>query len=168
MLTRLAGQGLVHVSQAGASLLYVANRDHLAWEAVEILTSLRRRLLERLFGRFTSWEPPPLHVSLFGSAARQDGGVASDIDLFVLRHDGIEEDDEPWARQIDGVRRDVEVWTGNPCHMFQLDVARLAQHTSAGDPLVDEWQRDAIIVHGQPPATILRQIADIEAREERQ
>jgi hypothetical protein len=158
VLNRLAGQGLVHVSRAGPSLLYVANRDHLAWEAVEILTSLRRRLFDRLRAVFPGWDPRPLHVSVYGSAARRDGGVGSDVDLFVLRPDGVPEESEPWAGEIDRVRQDVHARTGNPCHIFQLDIARLSQHLDAGDPLLDEWRRDAIVLHGPPPDTILRQV----------
>jgi len=158
VLARLVGQGLVRVTEAGPSLLYTANRDHLAWPAVETLTSIRRRLLGQLVELIAGWDPAPRHLSLFGSAARGDGGVDSDIDLLLLRPDAVAEDCEPWAGQVDRLRERVQAWTGNHCQVFQLDTARLAQHVAAGDPLIDTWRRDAVTVTGDDPGTLVREV----------
>jgi hypothetical protein len=155
VLARLARQGIVHVTPAGASLLYTANRGHLAWPAVEILTSMADQLEKRIATRLGCWNPVPIHGSMFGSAARRDGGPASDIDLFILRPDGCAEDSEPWATQVDVLRTDVTVWTGNQCQVFQLDWKRFAEHVAAGDPLIGEWRRDAITLHGDSPSALL-------------
>ncbi|HVA60198.1 MAG TPA: nucleotidyltransferase domain-containing protein [Mycobacteriales bacterium] len=160
VLARLVEQGLVSVTEAGPSLLYVANRAHLSWPAVEVLTSLRKSLLDRLTSLFPTWDPIPLHVSVFGSAARRDGGMDSDIDLFVLRPEDVGEDDEPWAGNVDHLREHVLAWTGNRCRVFQLDAARLREHVRARDPLIDEWQRDAITVHGPAPTTIVTRLGE--------
>lgn len=155
VLGRLVEQGLVHVNEAGASLLYVANREHLAWPAVESLAGLRRLLLARIEAAVSDWETKPLHASLFGSAARGDGDVRSDIDLFVIRPARTAEDSEPWAGQVDRLRQAVHAWTGNPCQVFQLDVDRLAEHVAASDHLVDQWRRDAITLYGGEPRDLI-------------
>lgn len=155
VLGRLVEQGLVHVSEAGASLLYVANREHVAWPAVESLATLRRVLFERIAAAITGWEVKPLHASVFGSAARGDGDTRSDIDLFVIRPARAAEDGEPWASQIDQLRGAVAKWTGNPCQVLQLDMNRLAQHAAVSDRLLDEWRRDAITLNGDEPRNLM-------------
>jgi len=147
-LGRLAEQGVVHAEQRSTAVYYTANRDHLAWPAVETLTSLRRTLLERLRTELESWQCAAIHASLFGSAARGDGDAASDIDLLLVRPDGVAEDDSPWAEQVDRLRRKVFIWTGNRCHAFQVDRGRLAEHAQADDPLIHSWLRDAIPLAG--------------------
>jgi len=155
VLGRLVEQGLVHVSEAGASLLYVANRDHVAWPAVESLATLRRLLFDRIGTAIAGWEIKPLHVSVFGSAARGDGDTRSDIDLFVIRPARTAEDSEPWASQIDRLREAVASWTGNACQVFQLDMNRLAEHAAVSDRLLDEWRRDAITLYGDEPRNLI-------------
>lgn len=38
-----------------------------------------------------------VHASLFGPFARGDGDASSDIGLLLVRPDGIDEDEQPWA-----------------------------------------------------------------------
>jgi hypothetical protein len=159
VLTRLARQGLVNVAPAGSSQLYTANREHLAWPAVEILASLDARLQEEILAQLRSWNPAPVHASMFGSAARRDGSTDSDIDLFILRPDDCAEDSEPWATQVDRLRAVVTSRTGNRCQVFQLDSQRLASHVAVADPLIGEWQRDAVTLIGEAPAVVLRRAA---------
>jgi predicted nucleotidyltransferase len=159
VLARLTEQGLVHAEERAKAVFYVANREHLAWPAVEILTRLRHTLVERLRTEFDAWRPRPIHASLFGSAARGDGDASSDIDVLLIRPDAVEEDQSPWADQVDRVRRQVQAWTGNRCHAFQLDRVRLAEHVRAKDPLVDDWLRDGLTLAGHQLQTVLRQLS---------
>ena len=158
VLARLVEQGLVHAEERAAAVFYVANRDHVAWPAVDLLTSLRRSLLDRLHAEFGSWRPKPVHASLFGSAARGEGGDQSDVDVLLVRPEGVEEDESPWADQVDRLRRQVWAWTGNRCQAFQVDLVRLAEHVHARDPLVDAWLRDAITLVGSDLRTVLRRL----------
>lgn len=157
-LARLAEQGVVYAEQRSAAVYYVANRDHLAWPAVDILTSLRRTFLERLRAELASWQPAPIHASLFGSAARGDGDERSDIDLLLIRPDEVAEEDSPWEEQVEKLCHDVAAWTGNRCQAFQLDSRRLAEHLQAQDPLIDSWLRDAITLAGADLRTTLRRL----------
>ena len=158
-LSRLTEQGIVHADHRSTAVFYVANRDHLAWSAVETLTNLRRTLLQRLRTELESWHPPPIHASLFGSAARGDGDASSDVDILLIRADEVTEDHPPWAEQIDRLRRDVAVWTGNRCQVFELDRRRLAEHVRVHDPLIDAWLRDAIPLAGRDLRNTLRDLA---------
>lgn len=71
VLTRLARTGLVLVHYAGNSLLYTPlNTSHLAAKAVSQLANLRTIFIGTVQLDIGSWSVPPIHASLFGSAAR--------------------------------------------------------------------------------------------------
>lgn len=147
-LSRLAEQGVVHAQARATAIFYEANRDHLAWPAVELLVAMRTVLLDRLAAMLGSWRPSPIHASLFGSFARADGDTSSDIDVLLVRPDGIAEDDESWGNLGDTLRDRIQAWTGNHCHVFELDLPRLAEHMRREDPLVDSWLRDSVLLAG--------------------
>jgi hypothetical protein len=162
VLARLVAQGLVDAEEHAGAILYAANRAHLAWPAIEALAGIRGELLGRVRDVVAGWSIQPLHVSLFGSAARRDGDASSDIDLLVVRPDAVP-DDEAWDDQVDGLRADVRDWTGNRCQILVIGGRRLAEHVTAGDPLVDGWLRDEILLAGEPLRTIIDGIPDLPA-----
>src|SRR5215210_1035692 len=90
VLDRLSSQGLVERQQAGRAYLHSLNRKHLLASLVEELGGVWIKLLGCLRETLASWDVAPVHVSLFGSAARRDGGIESDIDVFVVRPDGVD------------------------------------------------------------------------------
>lgn len=151
VLNRLAGQGLVTATQAGKATLYVGNRDHIAWPAVDCLTSLRRTLFDRLRDTVEAWEEKALTVAVFGSAARGDGDTSSDIDILIIRQ---ETEPKRWAAQVDALREQVTAWTGNTCQVYELTTTEYAQHVRAREPILAEWRRDAVVVAGIPLAQI--------------
>ncbi|MBA3877784.1 MAG: hypothetical protein C0498_12835 [Anaerolinea sp.] len=155
VLARLVAQGLVSAEEHAGATLYAANRAHLAWPALEALVNLRRHLLERIRETVAGWAIAPLHVSLFGSAARRDGDSRSDIDLLVVRSDAVTEGGEAWEAQLDALRDAVAAWTGNRCQAFAIDRARLAAHVAAGDPLVESWLHDGVLLTGEPLRALL-------------
>lgn len=155
VLGRMVAQGLVTAEEHTSVILYSANREHLAWPAVEQLTGIRARLLDRIRDVVTTWPVAPLHVSLFGSAARRDGDSKSDIDVLVVRPDGVAEDDEAWESQVGALRAAVTSWTGNRCQSFVIDRVRLAAHLAAKDPLVDNWLRDEVLIVGERLGVII-------------
>lgn len=158
VLARLVEQGVVRMEEHRSGIFYIGNREHLAWPAVEILVQIRRTFLSRLEFELKQWDPAPVHASLFGSMARGDGDSGSDIDILLIRPDGIDEDESPWADLVDHLRWQVEAWTGNHCHAFQIDMDRLAEHVSVGDPLVDNLLRDSIKLAGKELKMLVRRL----------
>ena len=147
VLGRLVGQGLVLAEARSNAVLYLANRQHLAWPALESLVRLRLALHARLIEEIEVWPLQPLHAALFGSAARGDGDSSSDIDLLIVRPDRLEAV-ERWEEQIDRLRAVVRTWTGNRCQAFDIGRERLAEHVAAHDPLVDAWLTDGLHLTG--------------------
>jgi predicted nucleotidyltransferase len=147
VLRRLVAQGLVLAEARDNAGYYLANREHLAWRALESLARLRLALRDRLSEEIATWALQPLHASMFGSAARGDGDSASDIDLLLIRPGSIETI-ERWDQQLDRLREDVPKWTGNHCQAFDIGLARLAEHAAAHDPLLDAWLADGLHLSG--------------------
>jgi predicted nucleotidyltransferase len=154
-LKRLVASGVVLARPAGSSILYALNRNHLAASAVVELAGLRATFLQRVSDAVEAWKPPAVSVVLFGSVARGDAGLASDIDLLVVRPDTVAAVDLAWERQIEELTESVQRWTGNPCQILEYGESELAALVSAGDSLVDNLRTDGIAVAGASPRSLL-------------
>jgi predicted nucleotidyltransferase len=96
-----------------------------------------------------------VHASAFGSAARGDGDVDSDIDLLVVRPARIADDDERWRSQISALAEGVRRWTGNDASIIELDERAVAQRPTDTN-VIDEVRRDGIDLAGAPVRKLFR------------
>ncbi|HYH50103.1 MAG TPA: helix-turn-helix domain-containing protein [Acidimicrobiia bacterium] len=160
VLSELAAHGIVLTQLRGSGRFCRLNRSHLATDALVALVELRARLVEFLRSEVSSWEQRPLHASLFGSAARADGGTGSDLDLLVVRAPGNPEaDDDAWEEQLYDSGERIVAASGNRASWFVTTAGDLERAVRANEPLVAEWRRDGIHLAGQRLATLLRRIA---------
>lgn len=154
-LGRLVEQGLVLRQEAGRAMLFTLNREHLAVAAVEQLASLREELLNRIKATCGAWALPARHVSVFGSAARGDGGPQSDVDLFIVRPRATDADDPRWREQIEQLARHVRRWSGNVAGISEISERELARLHRQKPAIVAELKKDAITLIGAPVARLL-------------
>jgi predicted nucleotidyltransferase len=147
-LHRLTEHGLVTRVELNRAYLFALNRDHLAARAVEMLANLREKLIEGIRSTVGEWQIAPLHVSLFGSAARGDGGTQSDIDIFVVRAGEVDEDEPLWRDQIDDLSDRIQRWTGNHASVVERDESQLARLRETQPPIFGELLSDAIVISG--------------------
>jgi predicted nucleotidyltransferase len=153
-LDRLVRQGTVIDRRSGSSILYVANRDHLAWPVIEFAVgttdSALRTLTDRI-GELTrqSLSEPDLSrttLALFGSVARGSSSTSSDVDIVAVFPSGTP---GPETEQlVDRIAADVQLRTGNTCNVYEVTEARLAQMIESGDPLIGSWKTQARIFLG--------------------
>jgi DNA-binding transcriptional ArsR family regulator len=155
VLDRLVDHGLVVCLHSGRTRLYTLNRDHLLAGIVEQMISARTELIHRLRERIGSWELPVVHASLFGSAARGDGDVHSDIDLLIVRPASINAEGEIWRGQIDDLADSVRQWTGNHAGIAEVSEADMC-HRGERPPVLKQVRRDAIDLAGEPIKMLLR------------
>jgi hypothetical protein len=148
VLHRLASTGLVHVDEAGSSLLYRLNRGHLAAQAVELLANLRETLADTLAADIASWRIPPLHASLYGAAARGEGDLTSEVALLLVRSDEVAPDHRLWEEQVGQLMRDIVELTGNPVDVDELSLRDLVDHQRAAAPVLEDWLHDPMVLHG--------------------
>lgn len=143
VLERLTDSGIVLAERSGSAILYRANREHLAWPAVEILVGVRQALIERLSEAVAGWEHPPAMAILFGSAARGDGDTSSDVDILIV---GAER--SPDEEAVGSLRESIRRWTGNHAQVVVVSDAQWRRMEADGDPLVASVKRDGIDLLG--------------------
>ena len=158
-LDRFAEEGLLDVKDVGASNEYTFNREHIAAPAVMELVSLRTKLLERLRQEFATWKPAPVHVSLFGSAARGDGDTGSDIDLLVVRPNAVDEEDPRWRAQLDELSEKLPRWTGNQPGVAELSETEVQAMLTDRPPILEELHNDAVSLKGASFSRYTRDVA---------
>lgn len=155
VLDRLVAHGLVERTEAGRAFIYVLDRDHLLAPAVEQMAGARVDLVRRLREAIGAWTVPAVHASLFGSTARGDGGLASDIDLFLVRPAAVDAGNTTWREQLDDLAESVRRWTGNHAGIAEISETELPQVRRDRPPVVEEVSADAIDLSGQPARGVL-------------
>lgn len=153
-LHRLTAHGLVKRVPLNRAYLFTLNRDHIAADAVTLLMGLRTKLFALIEEAIGSWGISPVHASVFGSTARGDGGLDSDIDVLIVRPPGVA-GDERWEAQVDALREQIEAWTGNQANIVERSEIQLAELIEEQRPVVAELRSDAILVAGRDVASLL-------------
>jgi predicted nucleotidyltransferase len=154
-LERLGDQGIIDREEAGRAFLFTLNRDHLAAPAVVLLANLREELFHRIRSAVNGWNVKAHHLSLFGSAARGNGDVDSDIDLFVVRFGAVDSQEPVWREQLDLLSWQVERWTGNPARVVEVEERDLVRLRKERPPVVDELVADAVSLFGPEASDLL-------------
>jgi predicted nucleotidyltransferase len=147
-LHRLTAHGLVTRVQLNRGYLFALNRRHLAADAVELLMGLRGKLFESIRDGVAHWEIAPVHASVFGSTARGDGDIDSDIDVLVVRPQQVSHADERWGSQIDDLGEQIEAWTGNRAAIVDRSETDLQALHAQERPIISELCSDAIVLYG--------------------
>lgn len=155
VLGALATSGLVRLTEAGSANLYELNRDHVAAPAALALVDLRGELLRRIRLSFQGWHTRPLAAALFGSAARGDGDVDSDIDVFVVRPAHVPVDDALWVRDVAALNGDIRRWSGNAGSIVEADPDQVAAMMARGEPIVAQLLADQVPLLGSSVLDLL-------------
>ena len=158
VLDRLVEHGLVSRDEVGRTFLYELNRDHLLAPTVEQMAGVSAELVRRLRDAIDAWEVPPVHASLFGSAARGDGDASSDIDLLVVRPADLDPDDALWRGQADLLADLVRRWTGNNAGITEVSEGELPRLRKDRPPVVEEVSDDAVDLAGEATRKLLRRL----------
>ncbi len=154
VLNRLTEHGLVDRVDLNRAFLFTLNREHLAYPAVVTLAGMRVVLLDKLQEELEAWEIPPLHASLFGSAARGDGDAHSDIDLFIVRANEVDQEDPRWREQLSTLESKISRWTGNRAAALEVPESEVERLVAEDRPIIAELRADAIALAGPPIAAL--------------
>jgi predicted nucleotidyltransferase len=146
---------LVTAQEATPSLLYLLNRDHVAAPAVMALARLRTDFFDRIRDLIGRWSIAPESAAIFGSAARGDGSTESDVDVFLVRPDAVDEDDPEWRRQVAELSAAVLGWSGNPASVIEISAAEAGELSERHATIAEELLRDAVDVVGSPIPDVL-------------
>lgn len=136
VLRRLAEQGLVVEQRIGTQYMYVANREHILWPAVEVVMNAAEHLDAKIRAHVETWQVPALSVELFGSVAAGTSTAESDVDLMIYRPHLADDEVDSWDAQVTELRMAVERWTGNPCEILEIDPPKLVEMTADDEPIL--------------------------------
>jgi predicted nucleotidyltransferase len=148
VLHRLVDHGLVSAHEAGAATLYALNREHVAASVIEGLLRLRADLIERIRREVHEWATRPVHVSIFGSAARGDGSIASDVDLLIVRPEQVADDDAQWREQLHRLAEHIQLWSGNHASLHELAPHDLRAMLRRRGPIIASLREQSVAVAG--------------------
>jgi predicted nucleotidyltransferase len=153
-LHRLTAHGLVTRVPLNRAYLFRLNREHLAADAVELLMAMRGELFRLIEKEVGGWDIAPVHASVFGSTARGDGDIDSDIDMLIVHPPGVSAN-ERWQTQVDALGHQIEAWTGNQAKITERSETELTELVRQKRPIIAELRSDAIVVAGRRIETLL-------------
>ncbi|MFZ1409875.1 MAG: DUF294 nucleotidyltransferase-like domain-containing protein [Micropruina sp.] len=132
------------------AIIYRANREHVLWPVVELALAARSRAFDSIRSFCEEALPAELDltVAVYGSVARCESTLESDLDLFLVYPDGIDEDARAdFSYQIASHAQRV---TGNEAQVYSVERAELAHRIAEDDSLVANVLADGILLFGPP------------------
>lgn len=149
-LVALTQAGVVLVETHPPANLYRLNRRHLAADAIVELATMRSRLIAAMRRHLASWDRAPWGAWFFGSAARGDGSVSSDLDVLLVRPDSVTDLNVGWVTHVDRFADDVNAWTGNPCAVIEYSRREFDGLLASDQRLASELRTDGIALTDRP------------------
>jgi predicted nucleotidyltransferase len=148
VLRRLVDHGLVVTERHGNSNTYVLNRDHVLAAPLDAMVKAVSTVETSMREAVDRWRIQPEVVVLFGSFARRDGDADSDIDVLLVRPDGVDADDDGWVDQRTSLVVAVERWSGNRVQIVELSSSELNDAVSTEQPLLESLRSDGVMLGG--------------------
>lgn len=150
VLPRLVELGMVESRSSPPAILYGFVPDHVAAEPLRVVSRLGLVFLERLRKEIAPLRPAPACAAVFGSFARHQARIESDIDLLLVRPKAVAEDDEHWRRSIEAIRKGAQRLSGNGVGILEVGHDEVRREIRGSKPLWRNIVRDALVVHGRP------------------
>jgi predicted nucleotidyltransferase len=148
VVPRLVSLGLVERREVPPSSLFRLVPEHVAARALLELADARRQVLAAMSVAAEEIEPAPVSLIVFGSFARGDDELGSDIDVVIVRPPAAERD-EDWVEHVERWRTTVGRIAGRHVELLHVAAdeapARLASHSA----LWRDVRRDGRVVFGE-------------------
>ena len=148
LLPNLVALGVVERREVPPASLFRLVPEHVASQALLDLARSTDAVLDEM-GRLAGALPhSPVSVIVFGSFARREAEVESDIDVVVVRPTEVDEDDDAWSASLETWRRDVRQLTGNPVEVLEVNADEAATKLAGRAQVWADIRRDGRVVHG--------------------
>ena len=144
----LVDLGLVERREIPPSSQFRLVRENVAAQAIIDLARSRDTALDRIGAAAAALPFPPVSVIVFGSFARGEAGVHSDLDAIIVRPDDVDEDDDAWATAIERWRSDAQTITGNRIEILEVARHEVGTKLAGRAPLWRDVVRDGVVVNG--------------------
>ena len=148
VLPHLVELGLVERWELPPSSLFRLVREHAAAGPLLSLARAWDAVVEKM-GR-TAGDLPvvPVSVIVFGSFARGEADVQSDIDTVLVRPADVEESDDGWSASVEQWRDTVRRMSGNPVEVLEVGSDEIAKRLHSRRQIWHDIRRDGLVVHG--------------------
>lgn len=148
VLPVLVDLGIVERREAPPSALFHFVPEHVASRAITALARTRQSIFDEVGGA-GAFDPPPVSVIVFGSFARGDATVDSDIDVVLVRPKVVDEEDRTWRQGVDAWREQTRRVSGNRVDVLEVSEEDIGGRLRSRKPLWADIRRGGIVVHGR-------------------
>ena len=148
VLARLVELGVVERRDVPPSSLFQLVRQHVAVGPLLALARARDALIGEM-GRLAAGLPlVPVSVIVFGSFARGEADVDSDVDAVLVRPAGVGESDESWSESVEQWRASVRQASGNRVEVLEAGSDEVVALLNSRRQVWRDIWRDGLVVHG--------------------
>ena len=148
VLARLVELGVVERRDVPPSSLFQLVRQHVAVGPLLALARARDALIGEM-GRLAAGLPlVPVSVIVFGSFARGEADVDSDIDTVLVRPAGVDESDELWSESVEQWRASVRRAGGNRVEVLEAGSDEVVALLNTRRQVWRDIRRQGLVVHG--------------------
>jgi predicted nucleotidyltransferase len=144
----LVDLGVVERYEVPPSSQFLLARSNVAAQAVIELSRSPETASERIGLAAAAMAAPPESIIIFGSFARGEAGVDSDIDVVVVRPDSIDEDDDDWATALEAWRDEARAITGNSVEVIEVSLSDAGSKLRGRTEFWRNVRQDGVVVQG--------------------
>ena len=149
VLPGLVELGMIERREVPPSSLFRLVPEHVATRALLELADSRAVVMTEMGRAASKIRPSPVSVITFGSFARGDSELDSDIDVIIVRPSGVDADDDRWTQMIERWRTVVTRVAGSTVEILEVDADEAAAKLSGRTQLWRDIQRDGQVVFGE-------------------
>ena len=148
VLPNLVELGIVERREVPPSSLFRLVREHVAAGPLLSLARMRDAMIEEMGRVAVDLPVAPVSVIVFGSFARGEADVQSDIDTVLVRPADLDESDEAWSASVEQWRAMVRRVSGNPVEVLEAGSDEIAAHLNSKRQIWRDIRRDGLVVYG--------------------
>jgi predicted nucleotidyltransferase len=158
-LAQLVESGIVSAAGSGRAQLYALRSNHPLGQAIDELFAREERRFDMILDGIRSSAkdcgPGVIAVWIFGSVARGEDRMASDLDIAIVTAD--DQNTAIMDQMRDALSQSGETLAFRPS-VVRLTANDVVRHVRESDPLWAELVRDALVLLGPCPEDLARQL----------
>ncbi len=144
-LKRLDTQGIVTRKRVGQAWLWQLNNSHIATPHIVGLANIRKELVGRIKATIQAWDLKPRTALIYGSFARGEGSVTSDIDILLVHPDHLTDAEQlQWDHQYGQIMQQTHDWTGNTAQIVQFSESEFERAATTNKTFVNTVSDEGI------------------------